>query len=431
MVAALGGRLLDAHHDDLPDGGAALADLDRARPRRPPQPDGGHHRTVACDVDNPLLGERGAAAVYGPQKGATPDAGGAARRRAGALGRRRRSEATGRDDRHHRARAPRAGSASARSRCSAPSIRPGIELVLELVGFDAALAQLARDDLVVTGEGSLDEQTLHGKAPAGVAAAAAAPRHTRRRGVRTHHPRRRPAARRRHPRGVRADRLEPDPQRCIDEAARCWNGSASGSRASSSSRPTAQRRERHHERLRPAGPGRAGRAARRRARRRRRGAGRADRRRSRRRGPTSASARRPSSSWPTTRCCCPGWSTPTCTSTTPAAPSGRASPPRPGPPPPAASPRSSTCRSTASRRPSTSPRWRSSARPPTAQAYVDVGFWGGAVPGNVADLRPLHEAGVFGFKCFLLALRRRRVPAAGRRPSSRRRCARSPRSTGC
>ena len=36
------------------------------------------------------------------------------------------------------------------------------------------------------------------------------------------------------------------------------------------------------------------------------------------------------------------------------------------------------------------------------QAYVDVGFWGGAVPGNVADLAPLHDAGVFGFKCFLL-----------------------------
>lgn len=36
------------------------------------------------------------------------------------------------------------------------------------------------------------------------------------------------------------------------------------------------------------------------------------------------------------------------------------------------------------------------------QAYVDVGFWGGAVPGNLADLHPLHEAGVFGFKCFLL-----------------------------
>jgi allantoinase len=36
------------------------------------------------------------------------------------------------------------------------------------------------------------------------------------------------------------------------------------------------------------------------------------------------------------------------------------------------------------------------------QAYVDVGFWGGAIPGNVAELRPLHDAGVFGFKCFLL-----------------------------
>ena len=36
------------------------------------------------------------------------------------------------------------------------------------------------------------------------------------------------------------------------------------------------------------------------------------------------------------------------------------------------------------------------------QAFVDVGFWGGAVPGNLGDLRPLHDAGVFGFKCFLL-----------------------------
>jgi allantoinase len=41
-------------------------------------------------------------------------------------------------------------------------------------------------------------------------------------------------------------------------------------------------------------------------------------------------------------------------------------------------------------------------RTAAGQSYVDVGFWGGAVPGNVAELRPLHEAGVFGFKCFLL-----------------------------
>src|SRR5207342_2071900 len=53
-------------------------------------------------------------------------------------------------------------------------IRSGIDLLLDLVGFDAALAQLTSDDLVITGEGSLDEQTLHGKAPAGVATAAVA-----------------------------------------------------------------------------------------------------------------------------------------------------------------------------------------------------------------------------------------------------------------
>ena len=65
-----------------------------------------------------------------------------------------------------------------------------------------------------------------------------------------------------------------------------------------------------------------------------------------------------------------------------------------------------------------------------SQAYVDVGFWGGAIPGNVADLRPLHDAGVFGFKCFLLHSGRRRVPPARSRPARGRPCARSRRSTG-
>ena len=65
----------------------------------------------------------------------------------------------------------RAESGSPRSPCSAPSFGPAIDLVLELVGFSDRLAEA---DLVVTGEGSLDEQTLHGKAPAGVAAAAVA-----------------------------------------------------------------------------------------------------------------------------------------------------------------------------------------------------------------------------------------------------------------
>ena len=69
---------------------------------------------------------------------------------------------------------------------------------------------------------------------------------------------------------------------------------------------------------------------------------------------------------------------------------------------PAASPRSSTCRSTPSRRPPRSPRWREARWSPQGRCFVDVGFWGGAVPATSPIWRPLHEAGVFGFKCFLL-----------------------------
>lgn len=125
---------------------------------------------VACDVDNPLCGDTGAAAVYGPQKGATAE-------QVGVLDRRLRrwadlvATAIGTD----RSAAPGAGSAGgvgfAALAVLGASLRPGIELVLELVGFQQ---RLAGADLVITGEGSLDQQTLHGKAPAGVASAARA-----------------------------------------------------------------------------------------------------------------------------------------------------------------------------------------------------------------------------------------------------------------
>ena len=62
---------------------------------------------------------------------------------------------------------------------------------------------------------------------------------------------------------------------------------------------------------------------------------------------------------------------------------------------------------------------------------VDVGFWGGAVPGNAAELRPLHEAGVFGFKCFLLPSGVDEFPGLTEPRAARRACARSPASTGC
>ncbi|HEX8133657.1 MAG TPA: glycerate kinase [Actinomycetes bacterium] len=168
LVQALGGRLLDARGAEVGRGGAALAavrslDLTGLHPALPEA-----EVVVASDVDNPLLGPRGAAAVYGPQKGASPadvaELDAALARWAEAVHR-----ATGVDA----ARAPGAGAAGgvgfAALAVLGATLQPGIDLILDLVGFPAALSG-AR--LVVTGEGSLDAQTLHGKAPAGVAAAA-------------------------------------------------------------------------------------------------------------------------------------------------------------------------------------------------------------------------------------------------------------------
>ena len=173
MVAALGARLIDTSGDDLPDGGAALADLSRLNLGALRSRMEGITVTVASDVDNPLLGDRGAAAVYGPQKGASPEQvsqlDAALAHWADVV-----EEVTGRDDRHHAGAGAAGGVGFGAVAVLGASIRSGIDLLLELVGFDAALERLTPDDLVVTGEGSLDEQTLHGKAPAGVAAAAAA-----------------------------------------------------------------------------------------------------------------------------------------------------------------------------------------------------------------------------------------------------------------
>lgn len=165
MLQALGVRLLDADGQELPSGGAALGrlalvDLRQLHPRL------AHADVVvACDVDNPLTGPHGAAAVYGPQKGASPadiallDA---------SLGHLAAQVAatTGRDLRHEPGAGAAGGVGFAAVAVLGATLRPGIELVLDLLGF----RERARGaDLVVVGEGSLDEQTLHGKAPAGVA----------------------------------------------------------------------------------------------------------------------------------------------------------------------------------------------------------------------------------------------------------------------
>jgi glycerate 2-kinase len=169
MVQALGARLLDASGHDLAPGGAALADLAHLDlvPLRAML--GSVKIIIASDVDNPLLGLKGAASVFGPQKGAGPH-------EVETLERGLRhwsqlvSQATGRNDTERPGAGAAGGTGYAALALLNAEIRPGIELILDLINFDA---HVVGADLVVTGEGSLDEQSLAGKAPIGVARAAA------------------------------------------------------------------------------------------------------------------------------------------------------------------------------------------------------------------------------------------------------------------
>ncbi|AXG81178.1 glycerate kinase [Streptomyces paludis] len=173
MLTALGARFLDADGRPVGPGGGGLRDLATVDfsgldPRL-----AATDLVLASDVDNPLTGPKGAPAVYGPQKGASPEdvavldavlvrytevLTAAVGPRAARL-----------------ASSPGAGAAGGIGYGAlvglGASFRPGIEVMLDVLGFAAALAGAT---LVITGEGSLDEQTLHGKAPAGVAAAARA-----------------------------------------------------------------------------------------------------------------------------------------------------------------------------------------------------------------------------------------------------------------
>ncbi len=165
MVTELGLRLLDARGDALADGGAALAGLDHV------ETDGLDPRlqtmelVIASDVTSPLVGPRGAAASFSPQKGADPEAVAELDLALGRWGAEIR-RATGRDV----ADVPGAGAAGGTTAgllgFTAAQVRPGVEVVAELVGLAAACEGA---DIVSTGEGRADEQTLAGKAALGVA----------------------------------------------------------------------------------------------------------------------------------------------------------------------------------------------------------------------------------------------------------------------
>ncbi|POT56483.1 glycerate kinase [Citrobacter amalonaticus] len=165
MVQALGAKLLDAQNNEIAQGGAALENLTRIDISQLDPRLAACRIEVACDVTNTLTGKEGASAVFGPQKGATPEmitrldkalvnyaqliardldvdvlalAGGGA---AGGMG------------------------AALYAFCGS-QLRRGIEIVTDALHLDECVADA---DLVITGEGRIDSQTIHGKVPVGVA----------------------------------------------------------------------------------------------------------------------------------------------------------------------------------------------------------------------------------------------------------------------
>ncbi|HMJ04919.1 MAG TPA: glycerate kinase [Chthoniobacterales bacterium] len=180
MARALGFRFF-AREKELTHGSAELLNLTRIVPKELPgnltalsrQDREGFARTFpkftgAADVQNPLLGQRGATRVFGPQKGGTAEQLEMLER-----GLERLAEVVSRDLGCDFRDAPGAGAAGGlgfglMSFCGA-TLRSGFELVAEILGLAAAID---RADVVITGEGRLDAQTLEGKAPGGVASIA-------------------------------------------------------------------------------------------------------------------------------------------------------------------------------------------------------------------------------------------------------------------
>ncbi len=169
LLVALGARFLDADGEELLRGGGALGDLARVDLTDIAPVLGEVSLTVASDVTNPLLGERGAAAVYGPQKGAD-----AAQVRLLDKNLAHYADLLEAESGRAIRDVPGAGAAGGTTagllaiadRFGSFEIRRGVEVLMELTGFDAALAET---DLVLTGEGRVDEQTAFGKTAFGVA----------------------------------------------------------------------------------------------------------------------------------------------------------------------------------------------------------------------------------------------------------------------
>ncbi|MCO4852473.1 glycerate kinase [Bacillus vallismortis] len=168
MVQALGGRLLDESGREIGPGGGALSqlvslDISELDPRLE-----NVKLEVACDVDNPLTGPKGASAVFGPQKGATEDMVDVLNQNlahfADVI-----EKALGTASREIKGAGAAGGLGWSLLAFLDADLKRGIDIVLEAVDFEDEVQDA---DLVITGEGRIDSQTIYGKTPIGVAKAA-------------------------------------------------------------------------------------------------------------------------------------------------------------------------------------------------------------------------------------------------------------------
>ncbi|MFH2002921.1 MAG: glycerate kinase [Planctomycetota bacterium] len=168
MACALGARFLDSEDNAFEPTGGTLERIMRIDTRRLQDRLAGTVIEVICDVDNPLLGDYGAAHVYAPQKGAAPEQVEALERGLCHLARVVLRD-VGKDMRTPSGGGAAGGLGAGLFAFTGARLQPGADVVLDLLGVEQAMEN-AR--LVLTGEGSLDVQTLSGKAPARIAAMA-------------------------------------------------------------------------------------------------------------------------------------------------------------------------------------------------------------------------------------------------------------------
>ena len=165
MLSALGARFLDRNDQPLPRGGRALTDLARIDLSDLDPRLANVRVEIAADVDNPLCGPTGASHIFGPQKGASPDQV-LALDAALAHFADHSARTLGRDLRDSPGSGAAGGMGFAAKAYLNASFRAGVEVVADLTGLEQALVGA---DLVITGEGRFDAQTLRGKTPLGVA----------------------------------------------------------------------------------------------------------------------------------------------------------------------------------------------------------------------------------------------------------------------